>query len=83
VGVGELFDTLLVFDNNPVDRSGLSVDAGSLRLTNVLAHHATLCGCAAQSHGCIDQFTRNSACEPSGFRSSREHDHLESNISEH
>src|SRR5947209_20186307 len=33
-GLGELFDTLVVFENYPVDRSGLSSDAGGLRLTS-------------------------------------------------
>ena len=32
-GLGELFDTLVVFENYPVDRGGLLADAGGLRLT--------------------------------------------------
>ena len=31
-GLGELFDTLVVFENYPVDRGSLSADAGGLRL---------------------------------------------------
>ena len=31
-GLGELFDTLVVFENYPVDRGGLAADAGGLRL---------------------------------------------------
>ena len=31
-GLGELFDTLLVFENYPVDRAGLAAPAGGLRL---------------------------------------------------
>ena len=30
-GLGELFDTLVVFENYPVDRGGLAADAGGLR----------------------------------------------------
>ena len=33
-GLGELFDTLMVFENYPVDRAALSADAGGLRLSN-------------------------------------------------
>ena len=40
-GLGELFDTLVVFENYPVDRGSLSADAGGLRLTNVRGHDAT------------------------------------------
>ena len=31
-GLGELFDTLVVFENYPLDRGGLAADAGGLRL---------------------------------------------------
>ena len=41
VGVGELFDTLLVFENYPVDRTGLTAEANGLRLGNVIGHDAT------------------------------------------
>ena len=41
-GVGELFDTLVVFENYPVDRAGLAAAAGSrLRLGAVRGHDAT------------------------------------------
>ena len=40
-GVGELFDTLLVFENYPVDRAGLAAPAGGLRLGPVQGHDAT------------------------------------------
>ena len=36
-GIGELFDTLLVFENYPVDREGLAAPAGGLRLGAVRA----------------------------------------------
>ena len=32
-GLGELFDTLVVFENYPVDRGSLAADAGGLRLS--------------------------------------------------
>ena len=41
VGLGELFDTLLVFENYPVDRAGLAADAGGIRLGAVRGHDAT------------------------------------------
>ena len=34
-GLGELFDTLVVFENYPVDRAGLAPEAGGLRLSEV------------------------------------------------
>ena len=40
-GVGELFDTLLVFENYPVDHSGLAAEIGGVRLTHVSGHDAT------------------------------------------
>ena len=40
-GLGELFDTLVVFENYPVDRSGLSANAGGLRLTGFSGIDAT------------------------------------------
>jgi hypothetical protein len=40
-GAGELFDTLLVFENYPVDRAGLAMAAGGLRLGEVAGHDAT------------------------------------------
>ena len=40
-GLGELFDTLVVFENYPVDRGSLAADAGGLRLTDVSGHDAT------------------------------------------
>ena len=40
-GVGELFDTLMVFENYPVDRAGLAAPAGGLRLGPVQGHDAT------------------------------------------
>ena len=39
-GLGELFDTLVVFENYPVNRANLAADAGGLRLTNVEGHDA-------------------------------------------
>src|SRR6185295_18689670 len=39
-GVGELFDTLVVFENYPVDQSELAAEAGGLRLTQVSGHDA-------------------------------------------
>ena len=41
VGVGELFDTLAVFENYPVDRERLSADSGGLRLADVSVLDAT------------------------------------------
>ncbi len=40
-GVGELFDTLVVFENYPVDRGGLAEEPGGLRLSQVSGHDAT------------------------------------------
>ena len=40
-GLGELFDTLVAFENYPVDRGSVSADAGGLRLTGVSGHDAT------------------------------------------
>src|SRR6266849_6481213 len=40
-GLGELFDTLAVFENYPLDRDSLSAEAGGLRLSNVRGHDAT------------------------------------------
>ena len=40
-GLGELFDTLAVFENYPVDRGSLAAEAGGLRLTDVDGHDAT------------------------------------------
>ena len=34
-GLGDLFDTLAVFENYPVDRGSLAAEAGGLRLTDV------------------------------------------------
>ncbi len=39
-GLGELFDTLVVFENYPVDRSGPGAEAG-LHLTDITGHDAT------------------------------------------
>ena len=40
-GLGELFDTLMVFENYPVDRAGLAAQANGLRLGRVEGHDAT------------------------------------------
>ena len=40
-GIGELFDTLLVFENYPVDRDGLAAPADGLRLGRVEGRDAT------------------------------------------
>ena len=40
-GLGELFDTLVVFENYPVDRSALAQPVARLDLTGVEAHDAT------------------------------------------
>ena len=40
-GLGELFDTLVVFENYPVDRKSFSEDADGLRLANLSGHDAT------------------------------------------
>src|SRR5262249_35990175 len=41
VGPGELFDTLVVFENYPVDRGSDGQETGGLRLTHVSGHDAT------------------------------------------
>ena len=40
-GLGELFDTLVVFENYPLDRGRLSANARGLRLSSVEGHDAT------------------------------------------
>src|SRR5712691_7572210 len=40
-GSGELFDTLVVFENYPVDRGTLAADVGGLRLTDITGLDAT------------------------------------------
>ena len=40
-GSGELFDTLVVFENYPVDRGALAADLGGLRLTDITGLDAT------------------------------------------
>src|SRR6202008_2603532 len=40
-GLGELFDTLVVFENYPVDRSALAQPVAGLELSSVEAHDAT------------------------------------------
>src|SRR5262249_31211174 len=40
-GLGDLFDTLMVFENYPVDRSVLEEPIAGLRLTSVEGHDAT------------------------------------------
>ncbi|HEX8781840.1 MAG TPA: condensation domain-containing protein, partial [Steroidobacteraceae bacterium] len=39
-GLGELFDTLVVFENYPVDRIGALAEIGGLRLTSIGGHDA-------------------------------------------
>ena len=41
VGLGELFDTLVVFENYPLDESGSARQAGGLRLASVSGQDAT------------------------------------------
>src|SRR6202047_4567432 len=41
IGLGELFDTLVVFENYPVEVTSASLTAGELRLTGVSGHDAT------------------------------------------
>src|SRR4029450_5098228 len=41
VGLGELFDTLVVFENYPVERGSLSAAAGGVRLCHASGHDAT------------------------------------------
>ena len=40
-GLGELFDTLVVFENYPIDQSGLAATAGGVRLSNITGHDAS------------------------------------------
>ncbi len=40
-GLGELFDTLTVFENYPVDEAGLATETSGLRLTGISGHDAT------------------------------------------
>ena len=40
-GVGELFDTLAVFENYPAERASFAEASGGLRLTDVAGHDAT------------------------------------------
>ena len=40
-GLGELFDTLVVFENYPVDRAGLAGEVSGVRLATVRGHDAT------------------------------------------
>ncbi len=40
-GLGELFDTLLVFENYPVDHAGLVAEVNGLRLTDLVVRDAT------------------------------------------
>ena len=40
-GLGDLFDTLTVFENYPVDEAALATEAGGLRLTGIAGHDAT------------------------------------------
>ena len=40
-GLGELFDTLVVFENYPLDRGSLSTQAAGLHLINVSGRDAT------------------------------------------
>ena len=40
-GLGELFDTLVVFENYPFDRSSLAVEAGGLRLSGIKGYDFT------------------------------------------
>src|SRR5262249_51883234 len=40
-GLGELFDTLVVFENYPVDRAGLATEAGGLRISELSGADAT------------------------------------------
>ena len=41
VGLGELFDTLIVFENYPVERASVAAEAGGLRLAKVSGRDAT------------------------------------------
>src|SRR5262249_18201657 len=41
VGSGALFDSLVVFENYPVDRGGLSAAGGGLRLVSISGHAST------------------------------------------
>ena len=40
-GLGELFDTLVVFENYPVDHGSLAIEAGGVRLRSAEGHDAT------------------------------------------
>src|SRR4029078_9614177 len=40
VGLGELFDTLYVFENYPVDPGGFAAEADGLRVSNAGGYHA-------------------------------------------
>ena len=40
-GLGELFDTLVVFENYPADRLGATAVSGGVRLVGVSGHDAT------------------------------------------
>src|SRR5262245_62482875 len=40
-GLGELFDTLVVFENYPVDHAGLAGEVSGVRLARVRGHDAT------------------------------------------
>src|SRR5262249_22795605 len=40
-GLGELFDALFVFENYPLDRGALDMDAGGLRLTDIAGYDVT------------------------------------------
>ena len=40
-GLGELFDTLTVFENYPVDHAGLAAEAQGLRVASIEGHDAT------------------------------------------
>src|SRR5712692_7255983 len=41
IGLGELFDTLAVFENYPIDRGSLAADVGGLRLPDISGHDGT------------------------------------------
>ena len=40
-GLGELFDTVVVFENYPLDSAALAADIGGVRLANLAVHDAT------------------------------------------
>ena len=65
VGLGQLFDALLVFENYPVDEASLAADAGGLRLSSVSGHDATHYPLACSSfrgHGCSCGSTSRRTC---------------------